>query len=216
MKNKITFGETVPEYPIPVLNEREIRSAAGIMFLTTFISLMLILFKGNFIAIKYTLIAFLIEFSIRLYLAPKYAPILTLGRLIVQNQKPEYVGAEQKKFAWYIGFMLSLLMFFLMVVLNTFSVISGLTCLVCLILMFFETSFGICLGCLLYRLLKKEKAQYCPGEICKTNHREPIQLTSKNQWSIMLIYFLLMILIAVISPTFLSEPPTNLFDLFSA
>ena len=35
MKN-IKFGETVKGYDIPVLNEREVRAAAGILFIFTF------------------------------------------------------------------------------------------------------------------------------------------------------------------------------------
>ena len=43
-KNKIIqFGENVEGYNIPVLNEREIRASAGILFLATFFSLMLII-----------------------------------------------------------------------------------------------------------------------------------------------------------------------------
>lgn len=143
MNSKLQFGETVSGYNIPVVNEREIRAAAGIMFLATFISLMLIINGGNFVPIKYVIIIFMVDFSIRLFLSPKLSPILILGRIIVSNQNPEYVGAPQKKFAWGIGLVLSFLMFVLMVVLNTFSVITGITCLICLILMFFETAFGI-------------------------------------------------------------------------
>lgn len=216
MKKSTSFGENVDGYNILVLNEREIRAAAGLMFITTFMALMLIMFQGNFLLIKYTLIAFLIEFSIRLFAAPKYAPILTLGRLIVRNQKPEYVGAEQKKFAWYIGFALSLTMFILMVVLNTYSIISGLTCLVCLILMFFETAFGICLGCILYKSIKKEKAQYCPGEICEVNHREPIQQTSLLQWIILIGFLLVILIIVMIAPVQLFQKPVNLFELLKS
>jgi len=151
------FGENVEGYSIPVLNEREVRAAAGMMFLATFISLMLILFKGNFVSIKYVLIIFLTDFSIRLFVNPKFAPILIIGRLIVSNQNPEYVGAAQKKFAWYIGLILSATMFVLMVIINSFSYITGIVCLICLILMFFETAFGICLGCKIYKIFNKEK-----------------------------------------------------------
>ena len=54
MKTKSTlikFGEDVEGYAIPVLNEREIRASAGILFVFMLISLMLILFKGNFLLI---------------------------------------------------------------------------------------------------------------------------------------------------------------------
>ena len=42
MSKLIQFGENVEGYNIPVLNEREIRAAAGILFLATFISLMVL------------------------------------------------------------------------------------------------------------------------------------------------------------------------------
>jgi hypothetical protein len=62
MSKLIQFGENVEGYNIPVLNEREIRAAAGILFLATFISLMLIVFKNNFLPIKYVITGFLAEF----------------------------------------------------------------------------------------------------------------------------------------------------------
>lgn len=52
MNKIIKFGEDVKGYNIPVLNEREIRAAAGILFLATFFSLMLIIFKNNFLPIR--------------------------------------------------------------------------------------------------------------------------------------------------------------------
>src|SRR6266566_9093598 len=106
MSKLIQFGENVEGYTIPVLNEREIRASAGILFLATFISLMLIIFKDNFLPIKYVITLFFSDFIIRVFVNPKYSPTLIIGRLIVRNQVPEYVGAQQKKFAWVIGLVL--------------------------------------------------------------------------------------------------------------
>jgi hypothetical protein len=100
MANKKQFGETVEGYNIPVLNEREIRAAAGILFLMVFIGLMLIISNENFVFIKYVITSFLIDFIIRVFVNPKYAPTLIIARMIVSRQNPEYVGAVQKKFAW--------------------------------------------------------------------------------------------------------------------
>src|SRR3982751_1941850 len=165
MNKVIHFGENAEGYNIPVLNEREIRASAGILFLATFISLMLILFKNNFLPIKYVITTFLTDFIIRVFVNPKFSPSLIIGRLIVRNQVPEYVGAQQKKFAWVIGLILSATMFFLMVVVNSYSPVTGVSCLICLVFLFFESAFGICLGCRFYALISKEKTQYCPGEI---------------------------------------------------
>lgn len=213
MKSKLQFGETVSGYNIPVVNEREIRATAGIMFLATFISLMMIIHGGNFVPIKYVIIIFMIDFSIRLFFSPKYAPLLILGRMLVSNQNPEYVGAPQKKFAWGIGLFLSSLMFILMVILNTFSPITGITCLICLILMFFETAFGICIGCKLYGLINKEKAQYCPGEICEIKDKQDIQKVSKNQWFIFLGLIVFVAILAFAFNDAFKIMPTDLFKM---
>ena len=209
----ILFGENVEGYTIPVLNEREIRAAAGMMFLATFISLMLILFKGNFVPIKYVLIIFLTDFSIRLFVNPKFAPILIIGRLIVSNQNPEYVGAAQKKFAWYIGLILSATMFVLMVIINSFSYITGIVCLICLILMFFETAFGICLGCKIYKIFNKEKAQYCPGEVCDSKAKQEIQKTSKIQLAVVLLFLAFVLLTSLLFNEKFKEKPHNLLEI---
>src|SRR3982074_2024314 len=121
MSKTIQFGEDVAGYNIRVLNEREIRASAGILFLATFISLMLILFKNNFLPIKYVITVFLTDFIIRVFINPKYSPSLIIGRLIVRNQAPEYVGAQQKKFAWIIGVVLSAIMFIFLVIVNATS-----------------------------------------------------------------------------------------------
>ena len=150
MEKLIKFGEDVPGYNIPVMNEREIRAAAGILFLFTYTSLLAILFKGYFPLIKYVISGFLLDFIIRVFINPRYAPTLILGRLVVKNQTPEYVGAAQKKFAWIIGVILASTMFILMVVVNSYSPITGIICLICLIFLFFESVLGICLGCKFY------------------------------------------------------------------
>lgn len=208
----VQFGENVKGYTIPVLNEREIRAAAGMMFLATFISLMLILFKGNFMPIKYVLIIFLTDFSIRIFISPKFSPILVIGRIIVSNQNPEYVGAKQKKFAWYIGLVLSATMFVLMVIINSFSYITGIVCLICLVLMFFETAFGICLGCKIYTIFNKDKAQYCPGEVCDLKAKQEIQKTSKIQLAIILLFLAFVLLTSLLFNEKFKEKPHNLFE----
>ena len=211
MNKIIQFGETVEGYNIPVLNEREIRASAGILFLAVFISLVLILSDGNFVPIKYVISLFLTDFLIRIFINPKFSPILIISRLIVRNQVPEYVGAQQKKFAWMVGLVLSATMFIFLVVINTFSPITGIICLVCLILMFFETAFGICIGCIVYKMIYKEKAQYCPGEACDVKSRQSIQKTSGSQLLIVLGFVALIFVVGSLFNQQLSKKPHNLF-----
>lgn len=213
MEKLIRFGEDVPGYNIPVLNEREVRAAAGILFLFTYSALLAIIFKGYFPLIKYVITAFMADFMIRIFINPKYAPTLILGRLIVKNQTPEYVGAAQKKFAWIIGFFLAVTMFALMVIVNSYSPITGIVCLICLIFLFFESVFGICLGCKFYPLFFKEKVQYCPGEVCEIKDRQPIQKISGSQLLILLGFIVFIVLVAVFFHESFSIKPFDLFGL---
>lgn len=208
------FGEHVSGYSIPVLNEREIRASAGILFVFMFISLMLILFKGNFIMIKYVIVLFLSDMIIRVFVSPRYSPFLIIGRLIVGNQVPEFVGAAQKKFAWIIGVILSSMMFVLIVLLNSYSIITGLTCLICLIFLFFESAFGICLGCIVYKWIYKEKAQYCPGEVCDVKLKQDIQKVSLSQVVIVIGFIAAIILMSFTLNDAFGGKPVELWELF--
>jgi len=214
MSNIIKFGEEVEGYNIPVLNEREIRAAAGILFLSTFLSLMFIAFKNNFLPIKFVIIFFFTDFLIRVFINPKFSPTLILGRLIVRNQNPEYVGAKQKKFAWIIGVILSGTMFVFFIIVNAFSPITGITCLICLIFLFFESAFGICLGCIVYKWFYKEKAQYCPGEVCDRNSKQDIQKTSFTQLLIVLLFIAYIFVTTFLFSDKFKEKPYDLFGIF--
>jgi hypothetical protein len=211
MTNIIKFGEDVEGYTIPVLNEREIRASAGIYFLLMFFSLMLILFKADFLMIKYMIVIFLTDFIIRVFVNPKYSPSLILGRLIVRNQVPEYVGAAQKKYAWVIGLILGTIMFIFLVIVNAYSPITGIICLICLIFLFFESVFGICLGCKVYSMVYKEKAQYCPGEVCDLKSRQDIQKTSKAQVLIIFVFIAYIFLASFFFNDIFSKKPYALF-----
>lgn len=188
MNNLIQFGEIVAGYDIPVLNEREIRASAGILFLATYTSLMFILFDGNFVLVKYVITIFLLDLLIRVFINPRFSPVMVIGRLMVRNQVPEYVGAKQKRFAWSIGIVLSAVMFYLFVIVNAYSLITGLICLVCLVFLFFEAAFGICLGCLFYPVFFKNKVQHCPGEVCDSSSKHDIQKVSRTQVVILLVF----------------------------
>ncbi|HEY6625780.1 MAG TPA: DUF4395 family protein, partial [Ignavibacteriaceae bacterium] len=125
MNDIMKFGENVDGYSIPVLNEREIRAAAGILFLLMFVSVLLAFLQGSFFLLKYAVTIFLTDLLIRVVISPKYSPALIIGRLIVRNQTPEYVGAEQKKFAWIIGAVLASTIFLHLIIINAYSPITG-------------------------------------------------------------------------------------------
>ncbi len=213
MNRIVKFGEDVEGYKIPVLNEREIRAAAGILFLMMFISILVVVFKGNFLLLKYATTFFLTDILIRVFINPKFSPTLIIGRLIVRNQTPEYVGAQQKKFAWIIGVILAATMFVHLIVVNAHSPITGLICLICLIFLFFESAFGICIGCIFYKWFYKEKAQYCPGEVCDVKSRQEIQKTSGTQVLIVLGFIVYIFLSVYFLNNSFSKQPYDLLGL---
>jgi hypothetical protein len=212
MKPIINFGENVAGFTVPVLNEREIRAAAGIIFLLMFISVVAVVLQGNFLLLKYAVTIFLTDILIRVLINPKFSPSLIIGRWIVRNQIPEYVGADQKKFAWIIGSVLASIIFVHLIIINAYSPITGIICLICLLFLFFETAFGICLGCKLYPLIYKEKARYCPGEVCEIKSKQEIQKTSGIQILVVLGFVVYLFLTIHLFNDIFNKVPHNLFE----
>ncbi len=191
MKEFLTYGETVPGYEVPVLNEREARAAAGILFVGAFIGLTNGVMLGTAKFSEFFVTFFAIDFTLRV-IQPRYAPSLLLGRFFVRNQTPEYVGAAQKRFAWMLGLFLAWPMFYYLVIDFQPNPIKVLVCLICMALLFFESAFSICLGCKIFNIVKKEKATHCPGGICEMRTKEPVQTFSPAQKMILLLTVTLM------------------------
>jgi hypothetical protein len=171
---------------VRVLNERAVRASAGILFFFAMIAFMNAFLLGNFQPTRVFVVAFLIDFSLRIFINPRYAPSLIVGQWFVRKQQPEYVGAPQKRFAWAIGFALALAMLYLMVLNNVIGPINLLVCSACLILMFFESAFGICIGCKVYNFFNRKKAQLCPGGVCETP--SPASKISLQQLIVLLLF----------------------------
>lgn len=159
-------------YEVPVLNEREVRAAAGILFFFALVSFMNAWLLGDFRLTRIFVSAFLIDFAIRIFINPEFSPSMILGRFAVRHQTPEWAGAPQKRFAWAVGLALAVVMFYLIVIENVIGPINLIVCATCLILMFFESAFGICLACKVYNAFTRHTAQHCPGGVCeiKTHH----------------------------------------------
>ena len=177
------------------------------------VSIMRVAFAGDFLLLKYFIVIFLTDFIIRIFVNPKFSPTLIIGRLIVSRQVPEYVGAAQKKFAWIIGLSLATLMFILLIIVNAHSFVTGSVCIICLIFLFFESAFGICLGCLVYGWIYKEKAQYCPGEICEQSEKQEIQKTSGLQIIIIVGFIVFVVVTMLLFNDTFSEKPANLWEM---
>ena len=190
MKNIFYFWETVKWYKIKVLNEREARAWAWILFLFAMISFWNAFLTWDLYFTKVFITIFVVDFFIRVLLNPKYAPSLILWRFFVSNQNVEYVWAAQKRFAWGIWLVLWLFMFFAIILSDWAVPCLWPLCILCLILLFFETSFGICLWCKIYNLIYKDPAQLCPGWVCEIRKKEDIQKIDLAQIIIILILIL--------------------------
>jgi len=88
VKDFFTYGEKVEGYDVRVVNEREARAGAGILFAIGMLSLLNAVMLGHGIVTRYFISFFTLDFLIRV-INPSYSPSLLLGRVLVQNQKPE-------------------------------------------------------------------------------------------------------------------------------
>lgn len=167
MTSIIEFGEQRDGYSLRIVNERAVRASAGILFLFALVSFMNAWLQGNFQPARIFVVAFLVDFTIRIFVNPRWAPSLIIGQWFVRNQQPEFTGAPQKRFAWSIGFVLALIMLYLVVIKSVIGPVNLIVCGTCLVLLFFESAFGICLGCEVYNLFNRNQAQLCPGNVCE-------------------------------------------------
>jgi hypothetical protein len=179
-KGLFQFGKVIPGLqihgqpaPYPVLNERAIRAGAGIMFALGFFAFFQAFYLREFLFIEIFVTIFFIDFFMKVLVGTRFSPIGQIAQFIVRKQAPEYVGAIQKRFAWSIGLVLAITM---MVLLFGFGVQGWpnlVVCGLCLTFMFFETAFGICVGCKIYNALLSwgilpapAVKPACPGNVC--------------------------------------------------
>lgn len=184
----LEYGEHVPGYDATVINEREARAAAGILFMLG----MIVIFVGigyNHIIVARVYLAFMfIDFTARM-ISPKYSPSLLLGKFVVRNQRPDYTGGLQKRFAWTLGWFISLPMMWWFVIHWDITFYKVLICVLCLTLMFLEAAFSVCVGCMIYKAIIREDPRYCPNGSCEIRQKEPIQIFNPMQKIIALFTF---------------------------
>ncbi len=175
-----TYGQVIPDLtidgkpaPYGVINERAVRATAGIMFVIGFSTLWYTRTTSDFTLMYIVVPLFWLDFFLKAVFAPKYSVIGFFGRMLVKKQKPEWVGAIQKRFAWGIGLFMATLMIIGTLMLGLRGSYPLTICGICLTFMWLETSAGICVGCKIYTFLTKhniikkpEHAPACPGGAC--------------------------------------------------
>jgi len=178
-KNKmsiISFGEYIEGKSFKVVNERQMRGSAGIMFLLGIIAFINAFILQKYIVVTYISGFLMLNFMIGIFINLKFAPTFFISYLFVRKQSPLPIGAIQKKFAWSLGLALATAIFSLsLFLLNDVSYFEPvcILCLICLILLFLETAMGICVGCQFYYLALKmklikepEEKPNCMGDAC--------------------------------------------------
>lgn len=176
----MAYGTIIPDLvidgrpaPYGVVNERAVRATAGIMLLVGAIAFFVVRSTGGYAALYVVVPLFWLEFLLKTAFSPNYSMFGVLGAWAVRKQKPEWVGAAQKRFAWSIGLALSSVMLVASVGLQVRGWLPLAICMTCLAFMWMESTLGICAGCAIYsRLLRagliKEPAHRpaCPGGAC--------------------------------------------------
>jgi len=184
------FGKIIPnlkingkDAPYPVINDRAVRATAGLMLFVGVFTFFYTFSTWDFTLLKIVLPTFFLDFLIKVFQGSKYSIYGFFGRAFVSNQKPEYVGTIQKRFAWSIGLTVSSLMMILIFVLKMETIVPLLLCALCLFMMWLESTMGICVGCHIYNslikigLVKRPKFHpACPGGVCDTEDVELIEM----------------------------------------
>jgi hypothetical protein len=155
-------------YDVPVINERAVRAAAGLLLLGGIIASGAAFVAQSTLPLQPFGMYFMFDMMLRVTLGDRWSPSMWLGRLAVSRQRPEWVGATQKSFAWWLGFGLAALSCGAMGLLAAPLWITFALCGLCLSLLFLETAFGICVGCKLQSLFSKTPPKYCPGGTCES------------------------------------------------
>ena len=179
-RQSFSFGQVIPGLsihgrpaPYPVMNERAVRAAAGLMLIAAAVAFSLALFEKIYLPIRIITVVFLFDFAARVVagLTP-FSPFGVLGTLLVRKQEPEWSGAIQKRFAWTLGLLMALSMS-IITNLNIRGTLPMTMCLICMALMWMEAALGICVGCKMYNWLVKAKifkapehAPACAGDAC--------------------------------------------------
>lgn len=182
MKNKkdsiFQFGDIVKGKSYLVLDENRIVINARIMLIIGIAA-----FVNGFILRNFEVIPFLsgflfLNFLIGIFVNPKFMPTFALAGLFINSKKAKYIGAIQKRFAFSLGAILTLLVTLLsFVVIATNGKAFGLVCIlciICIVLITLEGFFKICVGCIIYgyliktnRIKKPDEVPTCMGNNCK-------------------------------------------------
>ena len=168
--------------PYGFVNEHEVRVTSGIKLIFAVAAFVLITLKGE-IEVGLIIVSILfLEFLLKVVWDPKYSVFGILARLLVKGKEAEWVGAIQKRFAWWIGLVISSIVLFMLIGMNFYGtppvvhlenfIVLDLgpvmfLCLLCIVFMWLESVVGFCAGCYIYKFLVQKKIlQSYSGQNC--------------------------------------------------
>lgn len=160
------FGQSVEGIDFEVFNERAIRAAAGLLFLIGFSGWMIAATTGFYQPLRAFGAVFMIDMYLRLFVSTRWVPSLMIANLIVRPQRPEWVDAAAKRFAWSLGLVMVIASCLSMGLFSLTGPLPLALCALCISLLFIEAAFGICVGCEIKRRFGKDKPRLCPGDVC--------------------------------------------------
>jgi hypothetical protein len=140
------------ELTAPVVDDREVRAAAGITMVIGAVAFSYAYFAKQYVPLQAAASLFFVEFLLRVTIGIRRSPVGVLARAMTIGQPPEWVSAKPKRFAWSLG----LVMAGAMAVITNSGIRGYLPrtiCLICLSLMWMESALGLCLGCRIHGLL---------------------------------------------------------------
>ena len=177
------------------VDETEIRIAAWIALAFALLSFYFVVFNWNFNLGFVTVWIIWLDFVLKVFVWPDFSIFWRITRLFLKWKEKIMVWSVQKKFAWSIGVVLSTFVMFCMLILSWYTACSHpevlsiieminnnvannaliampmnpaiLACALCIIFMFLESVFWICVGCKMYKfLVKKGVMKKVPHQNC--------------------------------------------------
>jgi Domain of unknown function (DUF4395) len=164
---KVDSRYPVFDHGIPVIDERPIRIAAGILFGLIGIAVINLILTGDFTPIFWFVGFISVDLSIRIFIGARFSPTIAIAELFTKNGTPQWVGLPQKRFAWMLGLFLAVVMVVSTQVMGERNPIASLTCMACVLLLMYEAFFGVCVGCTVYAKLFPSKPTVCADGSCE-------------------------------------------------
>ena len=187
------------------VDETEVRIAAWIALIFALVSFYLVMLRWDFNTAFFTVWTIWLDFVLKVFIWPDFSIFGRVVRLFLKKKEKVWVWSVQKRFAWVIGVVLSTFVLYCMLLLSwniestnvtVIAIIEQistnitanalivlpmnpaiLACVLCIVFMFLESVFGICMWCKMYKklvkkwIMKEHKWQNCVNGACEITEK---------------------------------------------